>query len=136
MLSNRKLSIVVADDDAKVREWFERIVAGLGHHAVFAQDGKSCIQKIAMTAPDILFVDLFMPVVDGIHVIRHVQENHPRVRVFAMSAMDDTVLIDEILRNGATAFLIKPLNEGSVTEIIMRAASGTLPGDNQRPRAE
>lgn len=129
MFTKRKLCVVVADDDPAVRTWFDRVVHGLGHQLVAVENGRVCIQKLAQVAPDVLFVDLFMPVLDGMHVIRHARENHPKIRIFAMSTLDDTMVIDLVLQDGATAFLIKPLREGDVTEILQRASTGTLPGD-------
>ena len=127
-MSSRHLKILVADDDSAMRELIVTICRDLGHDADSAEDGKVCLKKMAAAPPDILFLDLVMPVLDGVHVLKTLREKELTTTIIAISSLDDSEVIASILHAGAAAFLIKPLNEAIIREVIGRVASGTIFG--------
>lgn len=127
-MSSRHLRILVADDDAAMRDMIVAICRDLGHDADSAEDGKTCLKKIASSPHDILFLDLVMPVLDGVHVLKTLREKEVATTIIAISSLDDSEVIASILHAGAAAFLIKPLNEAIIREVIGRVVSGTIFG--------
>jgi len=125
-MGTRQLRVLVADDDAAVRDQLTRIVVELGHRIDTAPDGRACLKQASQTTYDLIFLDLFMPVLDGVHVLLNLREHPTTTAVVAMSSLDEQSIIANLLKAGAAAYLIKPLGEHTVREVIGRVAAGTI----------
>ena len=128
-MSMHELRILVADDEPAVRQQMERIIRGHGHHYEGVEDGRMCLQKLQQGVYDVLFIDLFMPTLDGLHVLSFARNHSPSTRLIVISSLDDEPTIEQVLKNGASAFLLKPLQDAAITEVINRVASGTISQD-------
>lgn len=73
-----------------------------------AQDGQEAIQKYKAFSPDILLLDLTMPKVNGVDVLKEIREYDSSANVIICSAMGQKTLIKEALHSGAKDFVIKP----------------------------
>jgi CheY-like chemotaxis protein len=91
--------ILVIDDDASVRRAVCRILERAGHTVVDVPDGEAGIRLHRERAADLIITDLFMPVQDGIEVIRQLRREFPGVKILAISGGDRTRTVD--LRKGA-----------------------------------
>ena len=125
----RQLRILLADDDPAVHVSLQHLARGLDHQLDAVEDGKACLSKLKQHVYDLLFLDLIMPVVDGTQVLAYARENHPAMRVVMISTLDEPLTIDSLLKSGASAYLIKPLRESMLTEVLSRIASGTISQD-------
>jgi two-component system OmpR family response regulator len=128
-MNERRLRILVADGDPEVRSLVERLALGFGHAVESAEDGKACLHKMQQQAYDLLFMELILPIVDGTQILAYMHANTPATRVIVLSAMDDPADIGLILKQGASAFLIKPLRESAILEVISRVSAGTISQD-------
>lgn len=124
----RHLKILVADDDPAIRDELELMIRRLGHDVDTAENGKVCLKKVAAATYDLVFLDLFMPVMDGVQVMKTFREKSVPSTVVAISSLDDSDVIRSILKFGAAAFLIKPLREPLIREVLARVATGTVFG--------
>jgi PAS domain S-box-containing protein len=125
----RRLAILVVDDDDASRILARRILNTIGHDAVFAVDGAEALEKLAERDFDVVFMDVRMPVLDGLEATRRIRDPASAVRrhdvpVIAMTANamkgDDA----ECLAAGMTAYMAKPVSADA-----MRAAlAQVLPG--------
>src|SRR5690606_12199961 len=70
----RGLRILIVDDNVDGADAFGRLLALLGHEIVTAYDGQSALERAAETPPDIVFIDLGMPGMDGFEVCRRLRE--------------------------------------------------------------
>jgi DNA-binding NarL/FixJ family response regulator len=101
--------IVLVDDHDLVRDGlralFERVhnVTIVGE----ARDGKAAMELIRREQPDIAFVDIAMPVLNGLDLIREARTHCPQVRTIVLSMYPSEVLIAESLRAGASGYLLK-----------------------------
>ncbi len=125
----RELRILLADDDPAIHLSLQHLARGLGHQLDAVQDGKACVSKLRQHTYDLLFLDLILPLVDGLQVLAFARENFPSMRVIMISTMDETQTIDSLLKCGASAYLMKPLRESVLTEVLSRVASGTISQD-------
>lgn len=125
-MGTRQLKILVADDDGAVRDQMARIIRELGHQVDTVQDGRACLKQAAQVAYDLIFLDLFMPVLDGVHVLLNLREHPTATTIVAMSSLDEQSIIANLLKAGAAAYLIKPLGDHTVREVIGRVAAGTI----------
>lgn len=102
--------VLVVDDEDGVREVLSRFLAERGYIVDAAEDGQQALEKILNAAPDIVFLDLKMPRLGGIDVLKRLREEGVNVAVITISghADEDTAL--ESLRLGAADFINKPFD--------------------------
>jgi CheY-like chemotaxis protein len=108
------------DDDAKNRELLVRLLAPVGFRVTEAVDGQAALEAIARERPDVVLMDVVMPVMDGLEATRRICANDPGLPVVAISA---SVLAEDsgaMLRAGASAFLHKPFRSADVLAEIAR----------------
>jgi len=112
-------SVLIADDEEVVRLFMGRVLRELGYTADFAVDGKECLAKMSAGRHyDVLFLDLVMPRMDGESVLREVTNRYPATRVIIVSVQDDDAAIKELLAEGATAYLTKPITIEQIKKVM------------------
>ena len=111
-----KYLILVVEDDAPVRNLITTTLKARDYRFTVAENGKSAIMETASKNPDIILLDLGLPDMDGVEVIRHIRSwsNVPIIVISARS--EDTDKIDA-LDAGADDYLVKPF---SVDELLAR----------------
>lgn len=117
------MNILVADDALSMRECVSRELEREGHHCDVASDGKECLKKMAHNLYDVLLLDLFMPEVDGIQVLRSIKGRFPGTDVVIISAQDDEAVIQETIDLGAIAYLLKPAGLKTYISLIQKIAA-------------
>jgi two-component system response regulator NreC len=110
-------TIVLADDHALVREGLQTVLGGKGDWSVVgdAADGLQAVALAEQLQPDVLIVDLMLPSLSGLEVIRQVHKRVPRTHIVALSMHANESYVLAALRNGAQAYVLK---ESSSTEIV------------------
>jgi CheY-like chemotaxis protein len=124
-------SILVADDDGRVRRFLRTVLEGGGHKVWEASNGKEAKALIFRTKFDVVIIDLAMPEGEGLETIQALRKEHPDLRMIAISGSIPAVLrIAE--RLGAIASLSKPFSAETVLETVQRVLGIAKPC----PRAE
>jgi len=116
------IRILVAEDNAVNRELLRELLEVRGYTVSEACDGQEALHMIEQTQPELLLLDIGMPVLDGFAVIRRIRENPslaalPVVAVTAYAMRGDR---EKILKSGFDGYLSKPLNPSSLTEELDR----------------
>jgi len=119
--------VVLADDHAIVRAGIRRILRSAPDIEVIgeASDGAEALQLVTQLKPDVLLLDMEMPVLNGVVVARLLKAAQSRVRILALSAYDDEQYIVGLLENGAAGYLTKE----EVPKTIIEAVRGIAQGD-------
>lgn len=122
-----KIRVVIADDHAIMRVGIRNILSRSNEICVVgeANNGAEAIQLINDLNPDVLILDMEMPVMDGVEVARRLQANQSPVRILVLSAYDDRQYILEMLNMGASGYLIKD----EAPEVIVDAVQGIANGE-------
>jgi DNA-binding NarL/FixJ family response regulator len=108
MEESRETTVVLADDQAIVREGFAALFAGAGMRVVGeCSDGGAAAQMISSLQPDFAILDLYMPVMTGIDVVRRVRASGSRAKLLILSITQDENCVIEALRAGADAYILK-----------------------------
>src|SRR5512144_580482 len=96
--------VVLADDHTVVRQGLKRLLNRAPDLEVIgeASDGLEAINSVQELHPDVLLLDIEMPVMDGIEVARRLQEMGIKVRILILSAYDDREYIRSLLDNGVS----------------------------------
>lgn len=101
--------ILIADDEQSIREILRIYLENEGYEVVEAEDGADALRKIEFEKPDLVLLDIMMPILDGIEVCRQVRKHHtiPIIMATAKDEDDDRILGLEM---GADDYVTKPFN--------------------------
>ncbi|QYN34368.1 response regulator transcription factor [Pseudonocardia sp. DSM 110487] len=118
--------VLLVDDQALFREALATLLAV--HEGVEvvgeAGDGDEALRKAAELVPDVVLMDLRMPVLDGIGATRRLRVEQPEVRVIALTTFDDDQDVFAALRAGAVGYLLKDVSSARLVEAVHAAARG------------
>jgi DNA-binding response OmpR family regulator len=102
--------ILVVDDEEDVRDLLSRFLTRRGYLVESVGDGEEAIEHILENSPDIVLLDIRLPKVDGLKVLRRLQEEGSDVAVITMSGVADEDTARKSLELGAADFITKPFN--------------------------
>lgn len=107
-MSKSPKNILVVEDEKLLREAYVTILQLQGHRIHSAQNGIEGLEKLKEEKPDIVFLDIFMPKMDGREFLRNFDvDEYPSTKVFVLSNISDKETEEEALANGAKLFLLK-----------------------------
>lgn len=112
--------ILFIDDDTDALETYKKAVALGNHEAILASNGEQAWEKISQTSVELIFVDLNLPDVSGVDLIRHLQSQPETqsIPVVVLSALPQKGLIDTVLDAGAMKFISKPVALNELLAVI------------------
>jgi DNA-binding NtrC family response regulator len=122
-------SLLVVDDDAVVREALVDALVEAGYDVRAANDGARAVALLAERAPDVVLSDVRMPGMDGLELLALLRQRAPDIPVLLMTAFDDMPTVVAAMREGATDFLVKPLDLHELRARVARVI------DDRRARA-
>lgn len=115
-MENLDKSVLIADDSSFMRKLLKDMLGKGGFKVIFeAHDGQDAIQKYKAFSPDILLLDLTMPKVNGLNVLKEIRDYDSSANVIICSAMGQKFFIQEALHYGAKDFVIKPYFNNLIT---------------------
>ena len=118
--------VLLVDDQALFREALGTLLAARPEVEVVGEagDGHQALEAAAALAPDVVLMDLHMPVLDGIAATRRLRVEQPGVRVLALTTFDDDEDVFAALRAGALGYLLKDVSADRLVEAVQAAARG------------
>jgi DNA-binding NarL/FixJ family response regulator len=120
------LRVVVADDQATVRDGLVVLLDLADDIEVVgsAANGQEALSVVEQTRPDVILLDLRMPVLDGIETTRQLTERHPGVAVVVLTTYADDTSIVDALEAGARSYLTKNADRADIAQTLRSAATG------------
>jgi DNA-binding NarL/FixJ family response regulator len=120
------VSVVIADDQRMVREGIQLMLSLVGGVVVvaLAADGEQAMAAVGEHDPDVVLMDLRMPVCDGVTATRRIREAHPRTQIVVLTTFSDDEEVLAALRAGARGYLTKDAGAEEVERAIARVAAG------------
>ncbi len=121
---NNAVKILLADDHALVRAGIRSMLEGLPEIVVVgeANDGREALELVASLSPDLVFMDIAMPGLNGLDTAARILRDHPQVRVVILSMYLNEEYVLGALRAGATGYLLKD-SDPSELELAVRAVA-------------
>jgi DNA-binding NtrC family response regulator len=113
-------TILIVDDNMALREGLAETVAGLGHRPLSAASGHEALARLEHEAVDAILLDLRMPDMDGIEVLRRLRENPKRPPVVILTAFASAENTIEAMRLGAFDHLTKPIGRDDLDALLQR----------------
>ncbi|HNJ40027.1 MAG TPA: response regulator transcription factor, partial [Acidobacteriota bacterium] len=106
------ISIVLADDHHIVRQGLRALLEAESDFRVIgeASNGRDAIELVRKVHPNVLVLDLMMPVLNGIEVTRQLGKAHPQTKIVILSMYANEAYVLETLANGASAYVLKDSN--------------------------
>jgi two-component system, OmpR family, KDP operon response regulator KdpE len=122
--------VLVADDEPRITKLVSIALGGEGFRVITASDGEEALRKAEEVRPDVILLDIVMPDLDGIEVMRQLRERRP-VPVILLTAKGSTADKAKGLDLGADDYVAKPFHPDELAarvRAVLRRASGTAPG--------
>jgi len=116
----RKKRVAIVDDHLVVREGLRKLLEVGGDIEVVAEasSGLECLEVIAELLPDVVFMDIKMPGINGIEITRLITTKHPSVRVVILTIYDDAQYVTEAIKAGANGYLLKNATREEFVRVI------------------
>ena len=92
--------------------------------------GSEVLPRVAETRPDIVMLDVRMPVLDGLQVLDRLQEQYPETKVVMLSGLDDVELAPDAIKRGAKAFIGKSIDPAELAPILRQIVDDTLASES------
>ena len=120
------IRVLLVDDQALFREGLRTLLAAQPGVEVVgeAANGEEALRLAATRRPDVVLMDLQMPVLDGVAATRRLRESSPDCQVIVLTTFDDDEYVFEGLRAGAVGYLLKDTSSQRLLEAIRAAARG------------
>ncbi|HHT9136070.1 MAG TPA: response regulator [Candidatus Wunengus sp. YC60] len=112
-----KAKVMIADDDADIVRALKDYVSAEGYEVSVAQDGQESIHMLGVEKPQILFLNCDIPKLSGRDILKWIKETIPEIVVIVMIAHGSEFMAVELLKAGASDYIIKPFDSKVVSEI-------------------
>ncbi len=113
--------ILVVDDSTVMRKNIKNILEKAGHEVVGeAADGRDVLPVYVNTKPDLVTMDISMPIIDGIEALKTIVKNFPNAKVIMVSALGQKAQVLEAIKLGAKSYVVKPIETDKFLEIIRK----------------
>jgi two-component system, NtrC family, response regulator AtoC len=106
-MDEKHIKVLVADDETDFRELMSFWLKARGYTVVTAENGEQALVEVAREKPDIIFMDLNMPVMDGADAIKKLRETEPTLPVIVISAYVDDRKATEVRTHGISGVFYK-----------------------------
>ena len=120
------IRVLLVDDQALFREGLETLLSVHSDIQVVGQasNGREAAEVAAEVHPDVVLMDVRMPILDGVGATRRLMETLPQCRVIVLTTFDDDEYIFDALRTGAAGYLLKDVASARLVEAIRATARG------------
>jgi two-component system NtrC family response regulator len=112
--------ILIVDDDASQRSQLAGFLRDLGAEVAEAADGREALDLLPRIGPDVVITDLRMPKMDGRELLREIRQINPEIGVIVVTAYGTVEDAVACLKNGASDYLMKPLDLDEVEHLVRR----------------
>lgn len=125
-MATERVKVLIVDDHEMVREGLKVLLARDGSVDVVgeAASGLEALQLVPVAQPDVVLMDLTMPVMDGAVATAHIRDEYPQVQVVVLSGAGDSALVEDALDAGAISYLVKDSRHEVLVQAIHDAIEG------------
>lgn len=119
----KKGRILIVDDQEEILDSLGAILADEGHELIKARDGQEALHIVQSDSPDVVFLDIWIPGIDGMQTLKAIKRIDPQCSVIMMSGHGTIETAVKAIKLGATDYLEKPLNLEDVLHLVQKAIS-------------
>ena len=116
--------ILIVDDSRTSRKMLRNILESNGHEIIDeAVNGQEGVQKFQALKPDVVTLDITMPVVDGVEALKMIKALDPESKVVMVTAAGQKNKMIECIKAGANEFLTKPFEQQEIVDVINKTSN-------------
>jgi NarL family two-component system response regulator LiaR len=121
-----KIRLLIVDDHKVVRNGLQVFISLYDDIEVVgeARNGQQAVEQCATHQPDVVLMDMVMPVMDGPTATRLIREQFPKVQVVALTSFDEEEIVQRAIEAGAVGYLYKDVEEDELIDAIRSAREG------------
>ena len=113
--------VLVVEDDADTAVVLRDRLEAMGHEVMTVTDGQAAVDALPRVSPGLLFLDIQLPKLNGIEVLKRVRKEWPDLPVIVMTAHGTIKLAVEAMKEGAADFITKPFDTNQISTVIAKA---------------
>jgi two-component system response regulator (stage 0 sporulation protein F) len=121
------VKLLIVDDEPKIRSMLTGCLEQNGLTITTAASGDEALKLIAQDPPQFMIVDMKMPGLNGLDVLRHVRTNKPQIVTFLLTGFDDDAIEQQAITLGALGVIRKPLALAEIRRTIQQAIANLPP---------
>ena len=118
--------LLLVDDEVEILDALTEHLEHEGYAVARAVDGEEALRKVQNERPDLVLLDIRMPGINGLEVLRRLRRDHPRVPVVMLTGLDDEALGRSTLQMGAVDYILKPFDLGHLSRVVLAAIGKTF----------
>ena len=121
-----KIKVMIVDDQAILAEGIRSVLASSGELEVIAiaENGQKALESMQKEVPDVVLLDIRMPVMNGVVTTGEIKKRYPNVKVLILTTFDDSDYILSALNNGACGYLLKDISAPALIDAVKNAHAG------------
>jgi len=119
--------VLIVDDQNGIRVLLTEVFSSEGYRTYQASNGKTALDIVRSERPDLVLLDMKIPGMDGLEILKHIKQIHPDVKVIMMTAYGELDMIKEATESGAIMHFTKPFDIDELRMAVnaeLRGASG------------
>ncbi len=116
-----RANVLIVDDDPALRQTMEAIVRAAGMGSLTAETGEEALDAIGKSPVDVVLLDVQLPGISGLHVLRQVRERYPDVGVIMVSVVKDIPVAVEAIKQGALDYVTKDFSPGELSARVSKS---------------
>ncbi len=111
--------ILLADDAAFMRMTIKNALAKEGYTDIIeAEDGAKAVEQYNAQTPDLVFMDITMPNMDGLEALKQIKAADPNAKIIMCSAMGQEAMVVDAVKSGAKDFIVKPFKPDRIIKAV------------------
>ena len=103
-------TLLVVDDEQEICEFLKSFFEERNFEVKTAVSGEAAVAEVDKAEPQVVLLDVHMPGMDGMNVLKQIKQKHPNVKVIMVTALETREKIEEAMRLGADNYITKPLS--------------------------
>ena len=111
-------TLLIVDDEVELAENLADLLEFEGYGVEMCLSGEEALQKVASNMPDLVLLDIKLPGIDGIEVLRRLKEAHPTLPVVMIRASSQQRTREKIEKYGADALVLKPYDQDDLLKLV------------------
>ncbi len=116
--------ILVADDAMFMRNRTSRLLTANGYQVIEAANGEEAVERYFKERPDLVLMDITMPVLDGIEALKQLKAKDPDAKVVMVTALGQKSMVLEAVKAGARDFIVKPFESERLLGAVKKQCKG------------
>ena len=115
------LNIMVVDDSLIIRRTLTTQLEEMGHKVVAqAKSGKEAIELYKQYLPDLVTMDITMPIMSGIDALKEIKKSYKDAKIIMVTSHGEEKLVMDAIKSGAKGYILKPITEEKLSDVIKK----------------